>query len=120
MMKKLVLTGIFATVMMAGCATLPPPTEELDAAKVALDRAVNADATQFAPATLDEARGYYSQADAALKKGNETDARPLLNRAAAAADLAYAQAIAQVKANDAEARAKQLAELRAKLEGGAP
>ena len=118
-MKKLVLSAL-TVIALAGCATLPPPNEEIDAAKVALDRAINADATQLAPATLAEARGYYEQADAALKKGNDSDARPLLLRAAAAADLAYAQAIAQVKANEAEARVKQLAELRAKLEGGTP
>ena len=117
-MKRLILTGLLAAALTS-CATLPPPTEELDAAKVALDRAVNADAAQFAPASLTEARGYYDQANDALSKGNETDARPLLNRAAAVADLSFAQAVAQVKANDAEARQKQLAELRAKL-GGAP
>ena len=117
-MKKLTLISILA-LSLAGCATLPPPTQELEAAKVALERAENADAGQLAADSMSKARGLFDLANAALAKGNESDARPLLNRAAATADLAYAQANAQVRANDAEARQKQLQELRAKL-GGNP
>lgn len=107
-----------ATATLAGCATLPPPTAELEAAKVAVQRAQDLNASQFAPQSLSAAQSYLQQANAALDKGNESDARPLLERAAAVGDLATVQAQAAVKVNDAKARQAQVHELRAKIEQG--
>ena len=44
------LAGI--AILLAGCATLPPPTAELDAAQQALARAEAADAEQYATEDL--------------------------------------------------------------------
>lgn len=111
--------AMLAVALSTACATLPPPTEELDAAKVAVQRAESVNAGELAPASYNEARGYLSSAEAALAKGNETDARPLLEKAAAVGDLAAAQAQAAVKVSDAKARQAQVQELRAKI-GGTP
>ncbi|MBZ0086648.1 MAG: hypothetical protein K8F33_00885, partial [Thermomonas sp.] len=40
---------------LAGCATLPPPTAELEAARQAVAGAAAADADQYAPQVLDAA-----------------------------------------------------------------
>ena len=61
--------------LVAGCASLPPPTAELDAAVQAVGRAEAADADQHAPAALAEARAALQQAQAAMAKGREEEAR---------------------------------------------
>lgn len=119
-MSKTLVASLAMTLLLASCATLPPPTEELEAAKLAIANAESANAQQFAPQPLLDAQNYFSAASEALNKGNETDARPLLEKAAVTADLATAQSHAAVKVNDAQARQKQVQELRAKIEEATP
>ena len=63
------LAGI--AILLAGCATLPPPTAELDAAQQALARAEAADAEQYAAADLLRARDALSRALAAMARGRD-------------------------------------------------
>lgn len=77
-----------AALSVAGCATLPPPTAELEAARQAVAGAEAADADQYAPDSLDAARRELQGAQAALESGRAKDARALALAAAADGDLA--------------------------------
>lgn len=113
-------TALYAPVLCgalfaAGCASLPPPTAELDAARQAVMRAESADADQYAPDALAGARDALQRAQAAMARGRDDDARDAALAAAADADLA------RVRSDAARTRAEYLqkqaevAELRARL-----
>ena len=80
--------------LVAGCASLPPPTAELDAAVQAVGRAEAADADQHAPAALAEARAALQQAQAAMAKGREEEARNAALSASTSGDFARVQGAA--------------------------
>lgn len=104
--------------LLAGCATLPPPTAELAAAQQAVTRANDADADQYAAEVAATARAELAQAQAAMAKGREDDARTLAVAAAAAGDLAYAQSRASTAQQDYQQRRAEIAGLREQLQLG--
>lgn len=107
---------VAAVIAVAGCATLPPPTAELDLAQRAVSAAEAGDADQYAPDLLGEARGALQQAQAAMARGRDDEARNAALAAAAAADLARVHgAAARVRAEHAQRKA-ELAQLRARLQ----
>lgn len=87
---RLAIIAVLA-MTLAGCATLPPPTAEIDAAQVAVTAAAAADADQYAAQDLDVARDALGRAQAAMAAGDDDEARKLATAAAAAADLARAR-----------------------------
>lgn len=95
---------------LAGCATLPPPTAELEAARQAVAGAAAADADQYAPQALDAARRELQAAQAALERRRDADARTLALSAAADADLARVRSRSQTTRS-------ALAQLRADVDG---
>ena len=101
---------------LAGCASLPPPTAELSAARQALNRAEGADAAQYSSASLEQARNGLSRAQAAMSAGQEVDARRLALAAAADADLAYAESRAQVTQQEYRQHRQEVADLRQRLQ----
>ena len=102
--------------LVAGCATLPPPTAELDAAQRAVAAAESADADQHAPALLADARLALQQAQAAMARGRDPEARAAALEASAAADLARVQSAASRVGAEYRQRQAELAELRARLQ----
>lgn len=104
------------TLLATGCATLPPPTAELDAARQALVRAESADAQQYAADALEAARASLQRAQDAMVRGRDDEARSAALSAAAAADQA------RVRSNAARTRAEllqkraEIAELQARLQ----
>ena len=103
-------------ITVAGCATLPPPTAELDAAQRALSAAETADADQYAPELLADARIALQQAQASMARGREAEARAAALSASASADLARVHSgAARVRAEHAQRQA-ELAQLRARLQ----
>ena len=74
--------------LVAGCASLPPPTAELDAAVQAVGRAEAADADQYAADDVARAREALSRAQAAMARGRDAEAREAALAAGADADLA--------------------------------
>ena len=100
---------------LTACATLPPPTGELNAARQAVARADDADADQYAGADLARARGLLSQAQSAMAEGREQDARDLALRAAAAGDLAHARSREAASVAELEQRRAEIADLRQRL-----
>lgn len=104
------------SLLAAGCASLPPPTAELDAARQAVMRAESADADQYAEEALQAARASLQRAQEAMARGRDDEARAAALSAAGEADQA------RVRSNAARTRAEllqkraEIAELQARLQ----
>lgn len=85
--------GLF---MLAGCAGTPPPEAELTAADLSVREAEEADAQQFAPVPLQEAREKLARARQAVEDEEMVAARRFAEQAAADAQLAEAEARAEM------------------------
>jgi len=101
---------------LSGCATLPPPTNEIEAAQQAVTRASGADADQYAGAGVAQARNELAQAQAAMASGRDDDARMLAVAAAADADLAFATSTAATTRADFAQHAEEIASLQQRLQ----
>ena len=99
----------------SGCATLPPPTAELDQARQALNRAEAGSPADEVVATIAQARSELDAAQAAMAKGRDKDARMLALAAAADADLAHAASQARDAAWAVRQREADVASLRQTL-----
>jgi len=105
------LMGAVLACALGACATLPPPTAELNAAQQALVRATGADADQYAADQVELAREGLARAQAAMAEGRQDDARRLAAAAGADADLAYAlsrQALAEAELAQRQTEVEQL------------
>ncbi|HEU4813036.1 MAG TPA: DUF4398 domain-containing protein [Xanthomonadaceae bacterium] len=112
---------VLLVTMLAGCATLPPPTAEIDAALAAVVAAEAADADQHAAREIDLARDALVRAQAAMSAGEDDEARKLAHAAAATADLARALSRASAAESLLAERLAAIADLSARLglDGGA-
>jgi outer membrane protein OmpA-like peptidoglycan-associated protein len=114
--RHTLLCGLAMALALAGCASLPPPTAELDAAQQAVARADAADADQYAAVPLAQARAALERAQAALARGREEDARGMALAASADADLAHVLSRAAVTRAQFEQQQAQIGELRGRLQ----
>ena len=101
---------------LTACASLPPPTGEINAAQQAVARAADADAEHYAGEELARAQSLLTMAQAALAERRESDARDLGQRAAALADLAHARSREATTAAELEQRRAEVARLRGSLQ----
>lgn len=115
---RIALYGLTLGFVMASCASLPPPTQELSAAQEAVMRAEGADADQYAGSEIEAARTALLRAQRAMSEGREDDARRLALAAAADADLAYFRSREAVVEAELAQRRNEVAELRRRLEQG--
>lgn len=107
---------MFATVLaLTACASLPPPTTELAAARQAVSEAGNADADQYAADEVAQARRALEMAQAAMAQGREEDARSLAVQSAAVADLALARSRQAVAEAELAQRRAEISGLRQRL-----
>lgn len=109
-------TAATLALLLGGCASLPPPTAELDTARQSLERAVAADADQYAVDALAQARAGLERAQAAMARGREGEARSAALAAAADADLALAQTRAAVARAEFQQQRADVAGLRERLQ----
>lgn len=107
------ITGL--ALSLGACASLPPPTAELDSARQAVARAADADADQYAQAELAQARSELEHAQAAMARKRDDEARNAALGAAADADLAYTLSRAAVTRAEFTQQQAEIAELRARL-----
>ncbi len=117
--RRLLQAAVLVSMLALGaCASLPPPTEELAAAQQSIARASDADADQYAPTDITQARRALEQAQAALGSQRDGEARTLALSAGALADLAHARA--RQAATDAELaqRRSEITTLRQRLQAG--
>jgi len=78
--------------VLAGCAGVPVPTEQVELTRNAVSRAVPADATQYAPAEMKAAQDKLYAVERALGERNLVAARTLAEQAEADANLAERKA----------------------------
>ncbi|MDE2408206.1 MAG: OmpA family protein [Xanthomonadaceae bacterium] len=101
--------------LLAACASLPPPTAELDAAQQALARAEAADADQYAADALASARAGLQRAQAAMARGRADEARTAAVAANADADLARVRSAAARTRADLQQQRQEVAALQARM-----
>lgn len=106
------LASLALAAACAGCATLPPPTAELDAARQALNRAESDPSTAEAAGVIARARTELAAAQTAMDKHRDSDARTLAVAAAADADLAHAASQAHEASQAVGQRSAEVASLR--------
>ena len=100
---------------LASCASAPPPTAEIAAADQAVARASDADAEQYAPDLLGQARNSLGQAQAAMAARKLAEARALALNATAAADLARTRSQEEKANAELTQRRNEIVELRQRL-----
>lgn len=83
---------------VAGCASMPPPKEQMAVSQAVVENAINSDTTQFAPVELEAARSKLQQAEQAMAKKDYARAKRLAEEAEVDARLA------QVKARSAQSQ----------------
>lgn len=105
-----------SVLLVAACASLPPPTAELDAARQALARAEAADADQYAADALASARDGLQRAQVAMARGRDDEARAAALAAGADADLARVRSAAAQARAELQQKRNEVAELQAHLQ----
>lgn len=89
----LTIIGIgIASVSIAGCASLPPPTEQIAVSKVAVSNAASAGGNEFATADMRAARDKLDRAIQAMTAEDYKTARLLAEQAEVDAQLAASKA----------------------------
>ena len=87
------MSGIgFAAVALAGCASVPPPTEQIAVSKEAVSNAISAGGNEFAPADMRVAQDKLDRANQAMATKDYRNAELLAEQAQADAQLAAAKA----------------------------
>ena len=81
-----------ATAVIAGCASIPAPTEQLAVSKAAVANAVDAGGTEFAPAEMKTAQDKLDRANQAMAAKDYESARLLAEHAQVDAQLASTKA----------------------------
>jgi septal ring factor EnvC (AmiA/AmiB activator) len=92
-LKILAAFALSGAALLAGCASVPPPTEQMALAKAAVTRATSAGGNEFAPVEMKSAIDKLDAADRAIGAKDYDRARQLAEQA-------------QVDARAAEARAQ--------------
>ena len=92
-----IAAGLTGVLMLAACASAPPPTASLQAAQLAISNAERTDASRYAPGELGEARTKLASADTAVKEQRMTMAERFAEESRAEAELASAKT-ADIKA----------------------
>lgn len=108
--SKLALSGVvLAGALLAGCAG-NPPTAQMDVAKLAVNNAVGAGATQFAPVDMQMAQDHLRKARVAMEEKDFTAAKVYADRAEWDARVAERRAqVEKMKYVDPEASVKPTA-----------
>ncbi len=87
------LSGVgLAALVIGGCASTPPPTEQIAASKMAITNASNAGGNEFAAADMRAAQDKLDRAVQAMTNEDYPTARALAEQAQADAQLAASKA----------------------------
>lgn len=90
-MRSVSVTAV-AAVLVAGCASIPAPTEQIAVSKAAVDNATSAGGNEFAPVQLQSALEKLNAAERAMAEEKNLKARQLAEQAEVDARLAAATA----------------------------
>lgn len=115
-MKLISITSLAVAALVAGCASAPPPVEQMGTGRTAIEEAQRAGAGEHAPIELRDAQQKYAAANGAMGRQDYDQARRLADEAAADARLASTKAqTARTRAAAAEV-SKSLDALRNELQ----
>ncbi len=107
MMTRVGLVGIAGlTMLMVGCASMPPPTEQIAVSKATVSRAVSVGGNEYAPMELRSATEKMNAAEEAMDNEEYLKARRLAEQAQLDASLAETRA-ALAKAQQAVKSAEE-------------
>jgi predicted S18 family serine protease len=82
----------FAIALVAGCASIPPPTEQMAVSKAAIANALSAGGSEYAAVEMKSAQDKLDSANRAMAKEDYENARSLAEQAQADARLAEKKA----------------------------
>jgi len=94
-MSKRISRSAWAVIVagaLAGCASAPPPTEKISLARDAVERALSAQATQFAPLEMKTAQDKLARMEQAIGEKNYVQVSTLAEQIEADANVAEAKA----------------------------
>ena len=111
--KALSTAGLL--LLLGGCASAVMPSEQIELTRSAINRAVAADATQYAPVEMRAAQDKLSAMDRALGQKDLKQARSLAELAEADARLAERKALARKNHEQLEIARKGIEVLRQEL-----
>lgn len=80
--------AVISAIFMAGCASIPAPTEQMAVSKAAVNNALSAGSNEFAPVQLKSAMEKMDAAERAMTERNYELARQLAEQAQIDAKLA--------------------------------
>ena len=86
------MSGMGLSVVLAGCASVQPPTAQMEVSKMAVSTAVNAGGNEFAPAEMRAAQDKMDRATQAMTAEKYEKAQSLAEQAQADAQVAAAKA----------------------------
>lgn len=115
--REIHAAALFAVLMLAGCASTPPPTGLLDAAELAISNARDARADDFAPVELGFAEEKLALARRAMAEREYEDARMIAGEAELNATLALARSRAAAGRAAVRKQAEENERLRRELLG---
>lgn len=95
-----------ALILLAGCASVEPPVEQIAHSQTAVQQAHDVGAREYAPLELRQATQKLEQAQAAMAEEEYLEARRLAEQAQVDAELAQTMALSE----EAEAAAHELRE----------
>lgn len=110
---KCVLIG--SLVLLGGCASTVVPSEQIELTRSAVNRAVSADATQYAPVEMRAAQEKLSAMDRALGQDDLELVRRLAEQAEADARLAERKAMASKRQEQLDIARKGIEVLRQEM-----
>lgn len=111
--------ALLAALALGACNSVPPPEQQLAAADVAVRNAEEAPAAAHAPAPLRRAQDKLEQARAAMQEEEYVLARRLAEQAEVDAELAAAEARAELGRQNVEELRKSIEALRREAEQSA-
>ena len=115
MMRRAGIT-VGAVILVAGCASIPAPTEQMAASQAAVKNASSAGGNEFAPQLLKSAMQKLEEAERAMTDKNYVLARQLAEQAQVDAQLAGATARSVKAQTAAEAVQEDSRVLRQEIE----
>lgn len=114
------LSVSFAMVLIAACASIPPPTSTMSRAESSIQAAKKAGAADADPVDLDFAQGKYGQAKAAMAAKKYGQASDLAEESLADSNLALTKARLATLRNRIQSQSRENARLRKQLLESAP
>ncbi|HKH20681.1 MAG TPA: DUF4398 domain-containing protein [Gammaproteobacteria bacterium] len=118
---SMVATSWAATALvLAGCASAPPPMEDIARADATINLAEQSNARNHAPLELDSARQKLSQARGAMAREDYAAARRLAEQAQVEAELAQAKSQSAVAQQSLQQVRESIRILRKEIGRGAP